>query len=682
MKQILALPVLVATAFAAELPVRDVVLYKHGVGYFERSGELKAGETARLDFKASEMDDVLKSLTIESKGGRVAGVRYDSSEPLERKLAEFPFQLNGEPALSAFLAQMKGARLELVLGSGTVAGTIVTARLSPGDDRRSEREQVVLLLDSGELRTFDLSAATSVRFTDIVLQGKLRDYLGLIASARTQDRRNVFIDSGDAAARTVTASYLIPVPVWKSSYRLIFGATGEPTLEGWAIVDNTTGEDWNQVRFALVSGRPISFISPLYEPRFRQREVAELPDDASARPVVHAGGVVGGVPGGVTGGVMGGIASIAPPSPPPAAYAAPAPRMKSGRAEALGRATAADAVMEAAPMTAPSDILAAAEGREVGELFEYRFGTPVTVKKNESAMLPFVQQKVGARKLLIYSGRGSEHPTNAAELTNSTGKTLDGGPITVYDGGSYAGEALVETLKSADKRLISYAVDLGTRISTTINSGADVVQSLRVNRGILIRRSAIEETTTYTVRNVDEKAKTLLVERPIRRDYQVLSPKPVELTATAMRFEIKLGPKSTESFVVREERVFDSSYAVMNLTPDVLLGYLQVKSLSAAARQQLQVVADAKRRIAAADRELQQIDGQINETVRDQERIRQNLGSLNAVAGQQDQVQRYARELAAQETRLASLRDQQAQLRKQRSALESEVNAAIEKMDF
>src|SRR5206468_4257665 len=143
-----------------------------------------------------------------------------------------------------------------------------------------------------------------------------------------------------------------------------------------------------------------------------------------------------------------------------------------------------------AMQVAPSSIGEQAAAGAMGELFEYRIAQPVTIRKNESAMLPFLQQPINGRKLLIYSDHGSQHPTNAAELTNSTGKTLDGGPITVYDGGAYAGEALVETVKAGDKRLISYAVDLGTRISTLFDSKGDLVREIHVRRGVLTARSA------------------------------------------------------------------------------------------------------------------------------------------------------------------------------------------------
>src|SRR5436309_5461723 len=163
----------VSSAIAADLPVRQVVLYKHGVGYFERAGQLGPGESARLDFKAAEMNDVLKSLTVEEKGGgKISGLRYDSSEPLSQKLAEFPFQLQPGTPLSAVLDQLKGARVEIKFGNETVAGAIVSGRLVPGDDKHPEREQITLLLDGGDLRNFDLGAAANLRFHDPTLQAQ------------------------------------------------------------------------------------------------------------------------------------------------------------------------------------------------------------------------------------------------------------------------------------------------------------------------------------------------------------------------------------------------------------------------------------------------------------------------------------------------------------------------------
>ena len=664
-KILLCATVFAAGALAAELPVQEVILYKNGIGYFVRSGEVKAGEAARLEFKAGEMNDVLKSLVIfEEGGGKISGLRYDSSEPMASRLAEFPFQLGDHQPLSALLDQVKGARVELKTGPETVAGAIVSAREIEGGEKRSQRQEVILLLDSGELRTVDLGAVTSMRFSDPVLQGQLVTYLARVAVGRSREKRGVTVDSTGTRARRLTASYVVPAPVWKSSYRLAFADAGEPMLEGWAIVDNTTGEDWSKVRLALVSGRPVSFITNLYEPRMVARQTAELPEDAAEAPELYGRAVT----------------EIA------AAYGAefakgPTPSAHQSVAAMRGR-DASELVKLAPGMAMNSSIAGPAEGAERGELFEYRFDSPITVRDGESAMLPFLQQKVAARKLLIFSTAASEFPRNAVELSNNTGKTLDGGPITVFDANTYAGEALMETLKAGDKRLVSYAIDQGTRVTTKLDSSSEVVREIHMRRGLLTVRTAVTETKTYTIHNVDAKPKTLIVEHAIRQGYRLMEAQPSETTASAYRFEVKLAPQGTGKLAVTEERLMDQSVTVANTSPEFLGFYIQNKHLNEAARKQLERIADQKRTIAYNDAAIQSGDQEINTLVNDQERIRQNIGTLNQVSGQQEQVQNYARRLSAQETQLASLRDRQAELKQKKTALEGELNKLIEAMEF
>jgi hypothetical protein len=654
--------------YAAELPVRQVILYKHGIGFFERSGTLGAGETARLDFKAEEMNDVLKSLTIEEKGGgKVSGLRYDSSIPLDQKLAEFPISIADGQPLTAVLDQLKGAKVEISLGGEKIVGTIVGARTVPGDKDRREQEQVSMLLESGDLRTIELAATSSIHFPDPKVQLQFRDYLATLAGARSKDKRSLYIDSTDAKSREVSASYIIPAPVWKSSYRLIFDADAQPMLEGWAIVDNTTGEDWTNVRMSLISGKPISFISALYEPRYIQRLTADLAEDKAIAPTVYAGGVGGGI--------LGGLPSAAPPPPAPRAMAKAAPGVGAGRGGGFGGGSGGG-------IAADSTIVAPAEGRELGDLFEYTIATPVTVKKNESAMLPFLQQKITGRRLLIYSDASMQNPFNAAELTNSTNKTLDGGPITVFDAGAYAGEALVETVKANDKRLINYAVDLGTRITTALDSKAQIVREIHASRGVLKAKYSANEVKTYTIRNVDAKAKTLIIEHPIRRQYSLLSAKPTEATATAYRFEVKLAPASTTKFPVEEERVFSNGFSFTNMNPDQITVWLENKALSDAGKRALQQISDMKKQIADFDAQSKTIDRQIDNLNKDQDRTRQNIASLNQVSGQQQQVEIYAKKLADQENQLAMLRDQQSDVQQKRSSAQTSLDSFMEKMEF
>lgn len=654
---------LLSTAMAADIPIREVILYKSGVGYFERGGTLRAGESARLEFKASDMNDVLKSLTISgTNGAKIDGLRYDSNEPLQGKLADFPFKIGDQASLALVLDQMKGAKVELKYGPETITGTIVSGRVARADDKQPEREQLVVLSDSGDLRTLDLAGAGSLRFADPKLQSELRDYLAIVNQSHSTDKRSIYIDSSDTKERQIDASYMIPTPVWKSSYRLIFTDKAEPTLEGWAIIDNTTGEDWSNVRLAVVSGRPVSFITSLYPPKYVQRRVVELPEDQAANPVIYGGAIA--------------EAANAP--------AAPAAKARLGGAFTGGVAgfVPSAGLSTESMQVVPSDVRVNVASGDLGELFEYRFSVPVTVKKDESVMLPFLQQPIGARKLLIYSESYGEHPMNAAELTNSTAKTLDGGPITVFDANSYAGEALMTTLKAGDKRLISYSVDLGTRVTTQFDSSRELVREIHVNRGLLTARLAMDETKTYTIRNIDQKAKTLIIEHGQRPGYKLLTLKPSETTTNAYRFEVKLGPDSTEKFPVAEERLYETTTAVSSLTPDVLLSYVQNKALSQTGRTQLQQVLDAKQRIADLDDQIGQLNSDINDLINDQSRIRQNIESLNRVSGQQDQVQTYARQLAAQENTLASSRDKLSELRKQKTAEESRLNTLIEKLDF
>jgi hypothetical protein len=668
-RSLVALIVAAAILPAAELPVRTVVLYKHGVGYFERAGSLGAGESARLDFKADDMNDVLKSLTITDNGGKVTGVRYDSAIPLDQKLNEFPFRLSDGQPLSAVLDQLKGARLEMEFGPQKTAGEIVSARMIPGDRDRAEHEQLTLLMDSGELRNVDLSAASSLRFTDSKLQLQFRDYLTALTDSRSKDKRSVYIDSTDTKSREVKAEYIMPMPAWKSSYRLMFGDAGaSPTLEGWAIVDNTTGEDWTNVHMSLISGKPISFISSLYDPKYIKRITAELPEDQAIAPTVYSGAVTTG-------------SLAAAPAAPGIGQGSGGGMGGGGAFRAMAKAPSAGLLMDS--LSQPSTVAVAGAATEIADLFQYSISNPVTVKKNESAMLPFLQQKIAARKLIVYSDTGKANPLNAAELTNNTGRTLDGGPVTVYDAGAYAGEALVETVKNLDKRFIGYGVDLGTRISTNLNSHTDDVRELHVHDGMLIARSAIVEKRTYAVKNIDPRAKTLVIEHSIRGNYKLIdTPQPTETTRDVYRFEVKIPAGGSVDFPVTEENVYDRQLVVSSLTPDSLLVYIRNQTLGDAARRQLQAVADLKTRIAANSSEKQRLDGDIQNLTRDEDRNRQNISSLSGVSGQQQIVQDYARKLADQETRIAQIRDSQTALDNQRASLQSQLNDAIAKLNF
>ncbi len=649
------------SAFAAELPVRKVVLYKHGIGYFERGGEIPAGQSARLDFKAGEMNDVLKSLTIlDLTGNSVAGVRYDSSLSLASKLAEFPFKLGDRSPLTDFLDQLKGAKVEMKIGQATVNGQIVGARSAQGHDKpQTTTDTITLLTAAGDIQSFDLGAASSVKLSDPELQLQLSEYLRSLNSSRSREQKSVYIDSARDAARKLSVAYTIPMPIWKSSYRLVLdaGATKKPMLEGWAIIDNTTNEDWTRVDLSVISGRPISFISNLYEPKFLQRQVADLEEDKPLAPKTYRN------------------AAPAPPALGGFAGGAPQGRM---RMEA-----SADSVQLQTASATISNVQVDAATREAGELFEYRFNQAVSVKRNESIMLPFVQQEIAARKLLIYSeNSGRENPLNSAELTNSTGKTLDGGPMSVYDGGVYAGEALVNTFKAGDKRLLSYASDLGTRVVEDSNEAPRFLREVKVSNGQITQRFTSEVTKTYKISNVDKKPKTLMIEHAIRYDHKLVTAKPTEQTATHYRFEVRLTGEPSQSFTVKEERTISEGNMISNLGEEDLGVLVSSNRLSAEAKQVLNGILTLRRQVYQSNSTIKMLGAQVTEATTDQERVRRNLQSLNSVAGQQERVQKYASDLANLDGRVVTLRDQIAAETKKRDDLNRQLSQRIDAANF
>jgi hypothetical protein len=375
-----------------------------------------------------------------------------------------------------------------------------------------------------------------------------------------------------------------------------------------------------------------------------------------------------------------GRTALSPSSAPPQA----AMMARQEMAKSAARAMMDTQVAAEAELFAPgeSTVAVSAAGRELGELFEYAFAGPVTVRRNQSAMLPFLQQTIEARKLLIYSGGGELHPRTAAEISNNTGKTLDGGPITVFDNNAYAGEALVETVKTADKRLLSYGIDLGTRITTNIDSGDKNYLEFRLRRGVLTARAGVEQTTTYSIKNIDARAKTLIIEHPLGANFKLLNQKPIETTATAQRFQVPVAASSEQTYVVKEERTDMETMYVTSMTPQALSIFTANRALTSAGRQTLERILAQKRQIADTDAAIAEAEKRIGEATADQDRLRRNISSLNSVSGQNETVQRYARDLAAREQQIVALRDAVSADRQKKASLEAGLRTMLEQAEF
>src|SRR5579871_288366 len=324
-----------AGADAARLPVTRVILYKNGVGYFEHAGEVRGSQDVNVDFTTAQLNDVLKSLTVLDLGkGRITGVSYNSTAPIERQLGLLHLPVGENPTTAQFLDALRGARVEVHSPSATAIGRVLSIeerQIVSGHDGKNDGDddklrigltQISLVSDTGEVHIFDLTPSTTVRVLEKDVNEEVGKYLGLVASTRDQALRRMTISTAGDGERNLLVSYISEVPVWKSTYRIVIPKEGKPLLQGWAIVDNTVGEDWKNVELSLVAGAPQSFVQELSQPYYTRRPVVPLPENAMLTPQTHeatiesdntpaparvAAGVVGGVPGGVPGGAMGGV---------------------------------------------------------------------------------------------------------------------------------------------------------------------------------------------------------------------------------------------------------------------------------------------------------------------------------------------------------------------------------------
>ncbi|HEX6880777.1 MAG TPA: hypothetical protein VF135_10465, partial [Terriglobales bacterium] len=231
----------------AELPVKRVVLYKNGVGYFEHAGRVSGNQELNIQFTTGQLNDVLKSLTVvDLGGGKISSVRYNSIAPLNERLSTLRVHLSEQTSRAEFLNALRGARVEVRDGNSSAFGKLLSVEFSRKfiKDQFVDQQQLSILTDSGELRTFDLTPLTSVRIVEQDLNREVGRYLNLIGTSRAKDLRTMDIATTGKGERNIVVSYISEVPVWKSTYRIVMPKDGkqQPLLQGWAIVDNTIGE--------------------------------------------------------------------------------------------------------------------------------------------------------------------------------------------------------------------------------------------------------------------------------------------------------------------------------------------------------------------------------------------------------------------------------------------------------
>ena len=685
-----------SSAASALLPVTDISLYSSGVGFFEREGQIDGRANVDLRFKTEDINDLLKSMVVRDwQSGRVASVTYGSRDPLTRTLRSFGIDLTENPTLGQLLNQARGEQITLQWPTpltGTILG--VEKKKQPvGENKEIEVEYLNLVTDDG-FQSIPLPQIQKVRLLNARLDAELHQALTLLAASHDKDKKTVSIAFDGDGKRKVTVSYVVQTPVWKTSYRLVVDDKATSFLQGWAIVENTSDEDWTNVKLALVSGRPISFVMDLYEPLFATRPVVQPELFRFLRPQVYQdviespgtllaqqtaptgrggrGGGAGGAGGGGAGGFGGGGGAGGGRG---AASAAAAPAQ-------LGLADAAYA-SEASfnrEIDLQSGIASVANTAQTGELFTYQIKTPVTLARQRSAMLPIVNQNIAGEKVSIYNeSTQAKFPYNGIRLTNTTGLHLMQGPITVFEAGAYAGDARIEDLSPGADRLLSYGLDLATEVDPQNGAGHNDLVTVVVHKGAIIATRKLSEEKTYNIRSHDLKKKTLIIEHPYRSDWTIIEPKEKpERTRDVYRFIVPVEAGAQTKLVVRQERQISESATLLNTSNDGLDLYLRAQKVSPAVKEAFKKVAQMRNDLSKTAADRQRREQRISEITQDQARIREDMGKLPQSS---DLYYNYVKDLTQQEPELKSLRKEIETLKDSETKQQRDINDFILNLD-
>lgn len=673
---------------SVSLPVRNVELYKNGVGYFEHLGQIKGSQAVEVVLPSSQLNDVLKSLTVlDLGGGQVTGVNYGSTAPLDKRLSELPIDLSSTEGIVGFLRQLRGASVEIRAPGGVVTGRLMGAEVKTKaveGGTTVQTVQVNIFNSSGEVRQVELESAGALKLTEPSLAGDLERYYELVNTGHQRDIRSLNIQTSGSGERQLFVSYISEAPIWKTTYRIVLDAKQKPILQGWAIVDNTTPMDWLNVSLSLVSGAPISFVQNLSQPLYSRRPVVPLPEGYQVSPQVSEATVEEEKPADVAviaGGVGGGVGSGIPG------------KMLASRTEARAaqKMEMEESPIMAAPASLPSisdavrqQVYETAQAQAVAEQFEYKLRQPVTIRRNESALLPILQSSIEIEKVSLYGASGNEiHPRLALWLKNSTGTALDGGAVTIIDSNAFAGEGIIETIQPAENRLLSYAVDLGTTVSTNTGSERSRVQRVQLNRGVLRLTAKSVEKKTYKIRNNNDSARTVVLEHPVRNGWNLVSAvKLSETSANYYRFKVEAKPKTTVDFVVQEEYPLENTYSVTNVTPEQIAVWVRERSLDAETEKILQNIVTKKNEISTISKQIETLASEQTQIFSDQDRIRSNVARLGQTPDEAALRQRYIKQLNEQENRLETIKAERQNLEASKTNAQKQLDDLIQNMSL
>ena len=641
---VLALPTF---ALAQDLTLKRVMLSSGGLGYFEYEASVEGDGTLKLTVPLDQVDDVLKSLVVYDDKGAIGGLSLPGKEPLKQAFKDMPFDENSLLSPSGLLAAFKGAQIS-VGKPRALSGRIVSVEpeaVTTADNRAmSQRTRVTLLTASG-LQQFVLEEAEDLQFADAALRDKLAQALTAIQKNHARDARTLELSTRGQGKRLVRVAYVAAVPVWKASYRLTLpgdaGAKGG--LQGWATIENLSGQDWKNVELSLVSGRPVAFHQALYEAYYATRP--EVPVEVAGRlmPGVDRGGV-----------------AAPPPPPAPAPALAPAPKSIYQQRTMMSEAAAAP------PAAAGANPF---EATEAATQVVFKFPGAISVENGRTLSLPILDRQVPAVRLALYQAdTAPRNPLAAVRLTNDGDTGLPPGILTIYERDkanavSYVGDARLSGFPAGETRLLAYALDEKITIEREVGQ-TERLASGSIANGALRYSKLLRQTTTYRVRGPAREPRQLVIVQRRQAGWTLVKPdgKGVDVSEGNYRLPFQLpGGEQTQTLEVVQEFTQQQELRLVESAADEIGAFAQAREFDAKTREVLAKILLLQTAAGDAQRKVSEVEVQRKQLVDEQARVRENLARVPANS---DLQKRYLTTLDQQENQLDALARQRTEAQK------------------
>ncbi len=650
----LALSAFSGAALAAEpeLALKRVMLSTGGVGYFEYEATVSGDADLSLAIRRDRIDDVMKSIVVYDDHGGIGTINLPGREPLQELFRELPVGPEALESPQALLTALRGVEVRIA-GPREITGRLVAVT----------EEQTQLAANAGTITRHRLSLMTgdglhqavledieSLRLTDTKLQAQLDTALKSIAQRGERDRRTLTLHTTGKGDRTVRVAYVIEAPLWKTAYRLTMDSgVAKSGLQGWAVLENVSGEDWNGVDLTVVSGNPVTFRQALYDAYYVKRP--EIPVEVLGRVLPR---------------VDEGVVPQAPGRP-----MAMAPEMMLRKSAAARALSLADVESTSAggppPPPAPAPLapppgrfaeVTAAESSEATTQVSFHHPGPVSVGNGQSLLLPIVNRAVPAERIALYQpSTQPRHPLATVKMSNDGASGLPPGILTLYERAtdgvvSYVGDARLAALPSGQDRLLSFAVDQNVTVDRQ-DEQSQTLSKGRIVDGLLQIMITERAVTTYTIAGAPRDARRVVIEHPRHAGWELVpaaaGAPTVEATAEAYRLAVDVPAGKTVAIAVTTERPRHERFELVGLTAQQVEFYAAARDLPTDLRQAVSKLAPLRAVVAEREQTVSRLETAQEELEKDQQRLRDNL---QAVGQGSDIGRRYLSKLNQDEDRL------------------------------